>query len=169
MAGAVHRWEFPKGKTLVTFPLTLQMRPRGFSTGIGISASYVLTRLHTRYDRQALSADLVFRKADPVTGGRANWDGTLGDQGAQTQPSGTNNFQGRYIIRHYWEGKVTCKNPRYGSWGGPPSGSGLGRAGHAQAGVDLANAARGKSKLNEVVQSAIPSLGIQGQPPPRRP
>ena len=62
--------------------------------------SWVLTRLHTRYDKSSLSEDLLFRSAKPIVGGRANWDGTAGDQGASVTDGGVNNFQGRYIIRH---------------------------------------------------------------------
>jgi hypothetical protein len=126
----------------------------------------VLTRLHTRYDRSTLSEDLIFREAEPVLGGRANWDGTLGDQGAQVQAGGANNFQGRYIIRHYWEGKVACKDPRYGVWGGPPSG---GAGGQAQAARDVANAPRGKLKLSAVVRSEVQSLGLKAKERPLRP
>lgn len=43
------------------------------------------------------------------------------EQGASASP--VNNFQGRYIIRHPWTGPVTCKEPRYGRWGGPPNGT----------------------------------------------
>jgi hypothetical protein len=124
----------------------------------------VLTRLHTRYDKATLSEDLIFRTAKPVLGGRANWDGTIGDQGAQQQEGGVNNFQGRYIIRHYWEGKVECQNPQYGRWGGPP-GSGYyvgNRPGATQPAKDLANAPRGHIKLADVVQSPLPALGLPG-------
>lgn len=136
----------------------------------GSPPSYVLTRLHTRYDKQTLSEDLIFREAPPVVGGRANWDGGLGDQGAQVQQSGVSNFQGRYIIRHYWEGKVACKNPRYGVWGGPPnSGYNPGGSGPVQAAQDLANAPRGKVSLPAVITSGLPSLGIPARPRPLRP
>ena len=67
----------------------------------GSPPSYVLTRLHTRYDQKVLSDDLIFREAPPVQGGRANFDGGLGDQGAKVEKTGSNNFQGRYIIRHW--------------------------------------------------------------------
>jgi hypothetical protein len=49
----------------------------------GGGASWVLTRLHTRYSKQTLSEDLVFREAPPVMGGRANWDGASSDAGAK--------------------------------------------------------------------------------------
>ena len=92
----------------------------------GSAPSWVLTRLHARYGKETLSEDLVFREAKPAMGGRANWNGTNGDEGAsvsQTADGGVNNFQGRYIIRHYWNGPVACENPRYDNWGGPPGNS----------------------------------------------
>jgi hypothetical protein len=133
--------------------------PRGY---YGNFASWVLTRLHTRYSRETLSEDLVFREAGPVVGGRANWDGQSMDAGAQ--PAGENNFQGRYIIRHYWTGRVACDHPQYGRWGGPPDGN----RPEPQAAKDLALAPRGTIALPKVVRSPVPSLGIAGSPPPRR-
>jgi hypothetical protein len=126
--------------------------------------SWVLTRMHTRYSKETLAEDLVFREAKPVMGGRANGNGSNGDEGAQVVDGGTNNFQGRYIIRHYWTGAVTCKQPRYGDWGGPPDG---GSSGPAVA-KGLALAPRGKVQLRGQVRSPVPLLGIPGQPPPRR-
>ena len=139
--------------------------PRG-GPFFGAAPSYVLTRLHTRYDKQTLSEDLLFREAEPVVGGRANWDGGLGDHGAQVQKGGESNFQGRYIIRHYWEKAVTCKSPRYGVWGGPPgSGGDEGKPGAIKPAEGLANAPRGQVKLPVVVQSAVPELGLAAAKP----
>jgi hypothetical protein len=128
--------------------------------------SWVLTRLHTRYSKETLAEDLVFREARPVTGGRANWNGTNGDEGAKvaTVEGGENNFQGRYIIRHYWSGPVTCKTPHFDNWGGPPDGRDPGPA----AAKGLALAPRGKLELRPLVRSPVPLLGIPGQPPRRR-
>jgi hypothetical protein len=125
-------------------------------------ASWVLTRLHTRYDKSTLSEDLIFREGKPMVGGRANYDGGAGDAGAQ--PSSENNFQGRYIIRHYWTGPVKCNSPRYGRWGGPPGGGEPGPT----AARGLASVARGKVNLKESVRSPVPTLGIPGKAPPRR-
>ncbi len=140
----------------------------------GRGPAWVLTRMHTRYDQQTLSEDLIFRSASPVWGGRANWDGTLGDHGARVQQSGANNFQGRYIIRHYWEGKVACSSPIYGRWGGRPGmgwdmGRWSSRSGKPEAAQDLANAPRGKVKLADVVQSPVPELELKGITRPLRP
>ena len=87
----------------------------------GVGTNYVLTRLHARYSKEALGEDLVFRSAPPIAGGREHFiaQGQL-ERGAQ--PAQINNFQGRYIIRHPWEGPIECENPRRGIWGGPPAG-----------------------------------------------
>ncbi len=148
----------------------------------GTPESWTLTRLHTRYDKQALSEDLVFRSAKAMYGGTANPDGTSADQGATASAAGgENRFQGRYIIRHYWEGQVSCENPRYGIWTGPPSSPNLtayrtspgvpAGGGAPKVAGDLANAKRGGFKLSAVVKSAVPSPELRGsgtRPPMRK-
>jgi hypothetical protein len=86
----------------------------------GMMSNFVLTRLHAKLDPDQFSEDLIFRKAAPISGGRGG--ATNLDKGAVI--SQTNQFQGRYIIRHPWEGEVDCDEPTYGQWGGPPSDSG---------------------------------------------
>ncbi len=135
----------------------------------GSAPSWVLTRLHARYSKETLAEDLIFRAAKPAMGGRANWNGTNGDEGAtvsQTADGSVNNFQGRYIIRHYWNGPVACKDPRYDNWGGPP-GNPFGGA-EPTAAKGLATAPRGKIVLKTEVRSPVPLLGIAGKAPPRR-
>lgn len=82
---------------------------------------WTLTRLHARYATDDIGEDLVFAKADPIMGGREirDPDGQL-EKGVNSSTS-SNNFQGRYIIRHEWEGEVACENPEYGQWGPPPN------------------------------------------------
>jgi hypothetical protein len=145
----------------------------------GVPETWVLTRLHTRYDKATLSEDLVFRAARPMIGGTANADGTNADDGATPAKEGRNRFQGRYIIRHYWEGPVACANPRYGIWTGPPANPTAYRSspgvapgsGAPQTAGDLANAQRGVFSLVKVVKSAVPSLNLRGagsRPPLRK-
>src|SRR5262249_45824791 len=68
---------------LATLGLDILEGKRVQSDPWGGGVGWVLTRLHTRYSPETLSEDLVFREAKPVTGGRANWNGTSGDAGAQ--------------------------------------------------------------------------------------
>lgn len=58
----------------------------------------------------------------------------------------------------------------YGIWGGPPHSGGADGEYHpvARPAGDLAGAARGKVKLREVVQSALPALGLPGVNRPLR-
>jgi MYXO-CTERM domain-containing protein len=116
--------------------------------------NFVLTRLHARYSAKTLGEDLVFKAASPIVGGRE----FVGKDGLErgSRPAGTNNFQGRYAIRHEWEGKIDCASPRRGIWGGPPSGGHKG----PQPATDLAFAPRGSMELTNVVAQDIPAIGI---------
>lgn len=100
---------------------------------------FVLTRLHARYGADVIGDDLVFRRAEPIVGGR----GTPDQKGAMVrgvEASRVNNFQGRYAILHRWEGPIACKNPIRGRWGGPPGGGSK-----LQAASKLAFAPRGEN------------------------
>ncbi|MAQ13381.1 MAG: hypothetical protein CMN30_01075 [Sandaracinus sp.] len=96
----------------------------GDVVGAGPGQSFVLTRLHYRYEKEDLDHDLVFRAAPPIVGGRGMPDaeGSLAEREA-VQMGGINNFQGRYAILHPWEGAVACEAPQRGQWGGPPGGA----------------------------------------------
>jgi hypothetical protein len=118
---------------------------------------FVLTRLHARYDKASLGEDLVFRRADPIVGGRefVHKDGKL-EEGSR--PDARNNFQARYAIRHPWTGPIACENPVRGRWGGPPAG----RTGDARprAALDLAFARRGQVELRKLVKQDVPEIGL---------
>ena len=116
----------------------------------------VLTRLHARYDKTDLGEDLVFRKAEPIAGGREflREDGKL-EIGSVKAPQ--NNFQGRYAIRHAWKGAIECDNPIRGRWGGPPDG---GRPGPKPA-LELAFAPRGGTKLASYVEHDVDEIGLK--------
>lgn len=84
----------------------------------------VLTRLHTRYNKKHGTSDLVFKKAEPVVGGREiRTDGKL-EHGAKKAQR--NAFQARYAIRFKWKGPITCENPIRGRWSHSVSAVGLG-------------------------------------------
>jgi hypothetical protein len=83
-----------------------------------IAYSFILTRLHARYDSSALGEDLVFREAPPIMGGNGIPDAD-GKMTRGAQPGGINMFQGRYVMLHPWTGPIACEKPQRGIWGGP--------------------------------------------------
>ncbi|HVV87163.1 MAG TPA: DUF2330 domain-containing protein [Kofleriaceae bacterium] len=127
---------------------------------------FVLTRLHARYGKGDLHDDLVFKAAPPIVGGREflQDDGKLEER---SRPSDTNNFQGRYAVRHPWTGPIACASPKRGVWGGPPGG------GEPQpqpiAATGLAFAPRGKIDLPVVVAQDVPELGLKASDKPTLP
>jgi MYXO-CTERM domain-containing protein len=80
-------------------------------------SSMTLTRLHARYGKD-IGNDLMFRAVQPIEGGRGIPD-AQGHMDASVQKASTNNFQGRYVILHPWQGAVACASPVRGRWGGP--------------------------------------------------
>lgn len=111
---------------------------------------WTLTRLHARYDANALGADLVFKEAPAIVGGREFLtDGKTLEKGAV--PSSYNNFQGRYAVRHPWTGAIACKNPHRGVWGGRST---------PTAARDLAFASRGKIDLASILHTSVSEIGI---------
>ena len=120
--------------------------------------TYVLTRLHARYDKASLGEDLVFRAAKPIVGGREFLtNGTTLEQGSR--PDGYNNFQARYAIRYPWSGPVACKDPVYGRWGGPPANQ---QAQGIKAAQGTAFVERDPSKVEKLAESAIAELKVKG-------
>jgi len=116
----------------------------------------VLTRLHARYGKDSVKNDLVFKVANAIQGGR---EGFGGKRRRFRRSSSRNMFQGRYAIRHKWTGRIDCKNPQRGRWGGPPRNSHRRNPG-AKAALDLAFAKRG-AKLTRFVRTDVPALGIK--------
>ena len=134
------------------------------------SYGFVLTRLHYRYSPSSLGEDLVFRAATPMVGGRGTPDrqGKMRERTAQS--GGINNFQGRYIILHRWDGAMECENPMRGEWGGPPGTAPAPMPGApptlaappATSKMRSSNAAGAPAPMSigALVEDSIPSLGI---------
>jgi hypothetical protein len=131
-------------------PMPIRRRVPG-----GWGNDFVLTRLHARYGRD-LKDDLVFSAAPPIVGGREFVrDGGKLEEGAQ--PSGTNNFQARYAIRHPWTGPIACDKPQRGRWGGPPDGS----RPVPRPALNLAFAPRGAVALPAAIKGDVPEIGLR--------
>jgi hypothetical protein len=121
--------------------------------------SFVLTRLHARYDKGSIGDDLVFKAATPIAGGRELLtNGDALEQGAV--PASANNFQGRYVIRHPWKGPIACSNPVRGRWGGPPAGTG--KPGPVAA-TGTAFTVRKAELAEQLAESPVVELGIKGK------
>jgi MYXO-CTERM domain-containing protein len=142
-------------------------KPGGMGRGVGRpgmgmwGAGWVLTRLHARYGKDTLGADLVFKSAPPISGGRE----VRGQDGLEhgAQPAPFNNFQGRYAVRHPWKGPIACANPVRGIWGGPPPGE-TGST-QAKAARDLAFAPRQNVQLASFLKSEVPELDMTKKAP----
>jgi hypothetical protein len=132
-----------------------RMAPRGGSF------PQVFTRIHLRYGRDSAGQDLVFRRAGGVSGGRGTPD-TSGVLDRMVTPASANTFQGRYVIRHPWEGSALCLTPEWGRWGGPP-----GRRGKAmEVAADLGHASHQPVELASFLPSTVSEMGVRGSAPP---
>ena len=154
--------EFPRPKTgavQVSYPLTFGLGPGNGRRSWG--SDLVLTRLHARYGNE-IKDDLVFKKAEPIVGGRefVRDNGQL-EQGARSDTS--NNFQARYAIRHAWTGPIACANPRRHVWGGPPPQEK--RPNQTLAATGLAFVARTGIELPAVVKRDVPEIAVKATSP----
>jgi MYXO-CTERM domain-containing protein len=165
---AIRRWTFPAPEgeePVVHLQFTFSMGQRSVSGGgrsIGWGGmggpfqSFVLTRLHYRYEEDGLGEDLAFRVAEPIVGGREMRD-NAGALEKDAQPAPANNFQGRYAIRHPWEGPIECDEPIRGVWGGPPEAVGTTTP---RAATGTATAPRGRIDLASMLKQDIPAIGV---------
>ena len=128
--------------------------------GGGSMGSFVLTRLHARYGKDALGSDLVFKEAPPIVGGR-EMRNEAGSLETGSVPSSVSSFQARYAIRHEWPGAIACKEPKRGVWGGawPDAGAGSSAPIAAQ---KLAYAPRGNVTLASFVPAGVAELAMIG-------
>jgi hypothetical protein len=121
---------------------------------------FVLTRLHYRYDAESLGEDIVFREAPPMVGGRGMPDQS-GEMQEQTPVADSiNNFQGRYVILHKWEGTPQCETPARGQWGGPPNG-GQPPSTAARSSLSTGGVAPTPANLGILVAEDIPEIGVR--------
>jgi MYXO-CTERM domain-containing protein len=148
----------------VSFTLDFDLRPApgggGWWRPVPYPHGFTLTRLHTRYAREGLGADLIFREAPPIVGGREEEGVKEQDHGARLSQGSSlgpgNAFQARYIIRHPWKGPIRCAEPRRGIWGGPPDG----REEKPRAAEKIAYVPRGKVDLPALLAQGIPEVGV---------
>lgn len=136
-----------------------------YALGVGTRAAYrqwTLTRLHARYTKDSLGEDIVFKAAPAIIGGREmkNDKGEL-EHGATKTEGSSNNFQGRYVIRHPWVGPIDCESPQRGNWGGPWFDLGLGWQPPVAPASSVAFAPRGGVELVDFVRSDVNEIGVK--------
>jgi hypothetical protein len=120
--------------------------------------SYVITRLHHRYDAKSLTEDIELRPAASVEGGIDLPTGPEGAASGSVSPGSDNRLQIRYSALHPNKKVIQCENPTRYRWGkAPPEYRGLRKTWTAR---DLAYKKRDKFVLNEVIKSDVPALGI---------
>jgi hypothetical protein len=120
--------------------------------------SYVITRLHHRYDAKSLPEDVEVRPAASVEGGVALPSGPNGEMPGNVGSAQENRLQIRYAATHPNKKVLQCENPARYRWGkAPPDYRGLRKTWTAR---DLAYKKRDKFALNEVIKSSVPVLGI---------
>jgi hypothetical protein len=124
-------------------------------------SGFVLTRLHYRYEKDDLGEDLVFRAAGPIVGGRGMPDQNGDLQERRAQASSFNNFQGRYVILHRWEGEIACENPVRGTWGGPPGGPTPRPFAAGNTALKGATGATLTNQLPRLIRTDIPELDLE--------
>jgi len=126
--------------------------------------SYVITRLHHRYDAKSLPEDIEVQPAASVEGGLALPVGENAEMSGSVESAQENRLQIRYAATHPSKKVVACENPTRFRWGkAPPDYRGLRKTWTAR---DLAYKKRDKFALNEVIKSSVPVLGIAGAATP---
>jgi hypothetical protein len=126
--------------------------------------SFVITRLHHRYDAKGLPADFELRAAGPVKGGIGVPTGPAADLPGAVEAAQENRLQVRYSAGYPSKKVVQCEAPQRWRWGIPPATyRGLRKTWTAR---DLAYKKRDRFALKDVVKSAVPALGIAAAAPP---
>lgn len=124
--------------------------------------SYVLSRLHHRYDAKGLPSDVEFKAAAPAEGGVGIPQGEKGEMASDVKVgAASNRLQTRFVTLHPDKAVIKCEAPQRYRWGKPPlSYRGARKIWTAQ---QLASRDRTKYKPAELVLSAYPALGLKGQ------
>ncbi len=122
--------------------------------------SYMLSRLHHRYDKESLAKDIEIGPAKNVRGGVELPKGPKGELPTETKAADRNMLQMRYINLHPDISVLKCDNPNRWRWGKPPrTYRGLRKIWVAE---DLATRNRKEIVPEKVVITPVPALGLPG-------
>jgi MYXO-CTERM domain-containing protein len=81
--------------------------------------TYVLSRLHTRYDASSLSRDIELSPAPPLASGVGVPLGQGVEIARGSAPASHDRIQARFIATKAWTGPVECRFPTRNRWGRP--------------------------------------------------
>jgi hypothetical protein len=122
---------------------------------------YIVTRLHYRYTAASLPKDPELGGGAAVRGGIDLPKGELGAADTAVAPADENAMQTRYNHMHPDISVLKCEKPERNRWGkAPRTYRGLNKIWVAE---DLSRKKRDKIKLEDVVLTPVPDLGIQGK------
>jgi MYXO-CTERM domain-containing protein len=121
-------------------------------------SSYVVTRLHHRF---STLEDIQLEPAPAMKGGIALPVGQKAELPQDVSPSDASQFQTRITTLHRSKVTATCPTPQPHRWGRPPKS--FRGARKIWVADRLAWRDRGKVKLDEVIETPIPALGIAGR------
>jgi hypothetical protein len=129
--------------------------------GILERQKYVLSRLHHRYDKNTLPNDLELASAPPKRGGIGTPQGPKAELPLDFTEASESRLQMRYTFFHPWQGEQKCQSPDRFRWGkAPRTYRGLRKTWIAE---DLSRKSRTQIKLESVVKTPLPALGIPGR------
>jgi hypothetical protein len=138
--------------------LEQQRRETARRRGVLERNSYVITRLHHRYDAKSLTEDIELQPAASVEGGIDLPSGPEGAASSAVAPGSDNRLQIRFSALHPNKKVIQCDNPTRYRWGkAPPEYRGLRKTWTAR---DLAYKKRDKFVLKDVIKSDVPALGV---------
>lgn len=122
---------------------------------------YVLSRLHARYDSSSLPKEIQLGfESQAVRGGVGIPKGPDAKLELEVVDSRDNRHQTRYVNFHPWKGVLKCEQPDRWRWGkAPRTYRGLRKIWVTE---DMARKDRKQIKLEEVVETPIAELGLEG-------
>jgi hypothetical protein len=121
--------------------------------------TYVLSRLHRRYDARAPTADLELRPAAPVRGGVGVPSGKTGELSRETRRAEQNELQVRLVSLEAWTFGMACASPVRHRWGKAwPSAARVSRA--VPLAIELSTTPGARELLPRLLASPVPELGI---------
>lgn len=132
--------------------------------GVLSRQKYVISRVHRRYDANGLPKDVeIGPAAQPVRGGVGVPQGKEGAAETTATPAKENMLQVRYFSFNTWGGEMKCEKPERWRWGRFWSHTRKRRK--IWVADDLARRNRDYFKLDEVVWTPVPELGLKGEKP----